>query len=134
MAMNSIFELPDSLNDVPSDCTYQSMGLNAHLSHATYMQILNIQSALGTIYPYAAELIMLRRPIFNLSSKNFISIQPLLLQGSSCMILTFKQVRRGYRLYSKRQLKTSGSHSKKQQSPQHLDISINDRCKQQEQY
>ena len=114
MAMNSIFELPDSLNDVPSDCTYQSMGLNAHLSHATYMQILNIQSALGTIYPYAAELIMLRRPIFNLSSKNFISIQPLLLQGSSCMILTFKQVRRGYRLYSKRQLKTSGSHSKQE--------------------
>ena len=45
------------------------MGLNAHLSHASYMQGLNIQSAFGTIYPYAAELIMLRGPTLNLSSR-----------------------------------------------------------------
>ena len=37
------------------------MDLNAHLSHASYMQGLNIQ----TIYPYAAE----RGPTLNLSSR-----------------------------------------------------------------
>ena len=48
------------------------MDVNAHLSHASYMQSLNIQSAFGTIYPYAAELIMLREPIFYMSSEDFI--------------------------------------------------------------
>ena len=79
------------------------------------MQSLNIQSAFGTtyIYPYAAELIMLREPIFYLSSEDFIFnsatavLRPLVHEPHL-------QTGQEGRLYSKRQLKTRGSYSKKQ--------------------